>query len=135
MGLIAWDERLSVNIRSIDRQHRRIVRIVNELHGAMKDRRGKDVIGGLLVELVDYSGYHFDTEEEFFQQYGYPGLTAHRSEHGLFKARVGNLRKQFEGGNRLIVVEAMDFLKDWIRDHIVVTDNQYRPFLNGHGVY
>jgi len=135
MALIAWDEGFSVNVQSIDRQHRKIVGIANELHDAMRDRRGKDVIGGLLVELVDYSGYHFDTEEGFFQQYRYPGLLEHRSEHDLFKSRVGNLKRQFDGGNRLSVVEMMDFRKDWLRGHIIVTDHQYAPFLNGHGVY
>jgi len=135
VALMVWNEKLSVNIKAIDRQHQKIVGIINELHDAMKERRGRDVMAGLLVELVDYSGYHFDTEEDFFRQYKYPGLLVHKSEHDLFKSRVEHMRSQFNGGNKLIVVEAMDFLKDWLSDHILVTDHKYSPFLNGKGVY
>lgn len=135
MALMVWNEKLSVNIKAIDRQHQKIVRITNELHKAMKERRGKDVVGGLLVELVDYSGYHFDTEEDYFRQYGYPSLLVHKSEHDLFRSQIENMRGQFDKGNKLIVVEVMDFLKDWLSDHILVTDHQYVPFLKGKGVY
>ena len=45
------------------------------------------------------------------------------------------MKGKFDNVNRLVVVEAMDFLKDWLSDHILVTDHQYSPFLNGQGVF
>lgn len=52
MALMVWSEQLSVNIGAIDRLHRKIVGIINELHGAMKERRGKGVASGLLTVFL-----------------------------------------------------------------------------------
>ena len=54
MPFIEWNEKYSVHIEEIDSQHKKIFSIVNRLHGAMKARKGKEVIGNLLDELVDY---------------------------------------------------------------------------------
>ena len=63
MPFIEWNEKYSVHIEEIDSQHKKIFSIINRLHSALKARKGKKVIGNLLDELVDYTYYHFATEE------------------------------------------------------------------------
>ncbi len=134
MALMEWSEQYSVGIPGIDKQHKKLIQIINELHEAMRNRRGKDVLEGLLVELVDYTGYHFDAEERYFQQHQYSGYVNHKTEHDLLKAKVVDFKGKFERGDAMVTLEVMNFLKDWLADHIMVTDKKYGPFLKSKGV-
>jgi hemerythrin len=132
MPLIEWNEKYSVHIEEIDSQHKKIFSIINRLHGAMKARKGKEVIGNLLDELVDYPYYHFATEEKYFRLYSYPHFDVHKSEHDLMRGLTTDLKK-FDTNAEMIVIEAMDLLKDWLSDHVLGSDQKYGSFLNERG--
>ena len=34
----------------------------------------------------------------------------------------------------MLSMEVMSFLSDWLKNHIMKTDKQYGPYLNGKGV-
>ena len=131
MGLIEWSDSLSVGIPSIDEQHRELVAILNELHEAMMERRGRDVLGGLFARLIDYTKYHFSHEEELLERAQYAEFTAHRTQHVMLAEKVKQLQAQFEAGKITLGVEVMEFLRDWLRNHIAVSDKRYAGFLSG----
>ena len=70
MPLIAWDQGFSVGVGSIDEQHKKLIGLLNDLHDAMRFGKGRDVLGKVLAELIDYTAYHFRTEEGLFAKYG-----------------------------------------------------------------
>ncbi len=129
-----WDEKFSVKIGEIDSQHKKLFALINDLFDAMSAARGKDVLGTVLSELIEYTVYHFGTEERIFQQYGYPERINHKRAHDDLTGKVKELKTAFEGGNRMISIEVMNFLKDWLNVHILQEDKQYVPFLNSKGV-
>jgi hemerythrin len=45
MSIIQWDESFSVNVAEIDKQHQRLLEMINELYDAMRQGRGKVIIG------------------------------------------------------------------------------------------
>jgi hemerythrin len=47
---------------------------------------------------------------------------------------VGNFKQRFAAGDATVAMELMDFLKDWLVNHINGTDRKYVPFLKGKGV-
>lgn len=59
MALMSWSDNLSVNIKEIDEQHKKLVGMVNDLHDAMKMGKGNDVTGKILTGLIQYVGTHF----------------------------------------------------------------------------
>ncbi|MBF0323150.1 MAG: hypothetical protein HQL62_09485, partial [Magnetococcales bacterium] len=70
--LMPWTNKLSVNIRAMDQQHRRLVDLVNEVYAAV---RAGDIQRGLkttLPELVSYTVKHFKDEESLFEGHSYP---------------------------------------------------------------
>ncbi len=134
MPLIQWTQSLSVNIKEIDSQHKRLIELINLLHESMRAGKGKDVLGKVLGDLADYTVSHFGTEEGLFQKYGYPEYLRHKREHDELTKQVLALKDKFETGAPVITVELMNFLKDWLNGHILNSDKKYSEFLNSKGV-
>jgi len=65
MALISWNDNLSVHVGEIDRQHQQLIKMINDLDDAMKQGKGKEVLGKIVKGLSDYTAYHFSTEERF----------------------------------------------------------------------
>lgn len=72
MSLFAWNEKYSVNIQEIDDQHKRLIGLVSQLHGAMQQGKGKEVMDKILKELIQYTRTHFAAEERIMKVNGYP---------------------------------------------------------------
>jgi hemerythrin-like metal-binding protein len=134
MPLIQWAPKYSVNVREIDQQHQKLMALINELYDAMTAGHGKDVLSKVLGELINYTVYHFSFEEKLFDKHGYPETAAHKSEHEKLKATATDLKQKFDSGKGQITLEVMNFLKNWLNNHILGTDKKYTAFLNGKGV-
>lgn len=134
MSLIEWEPVLSVNVKSIDDQHKKLISMVNQLHDAMKSGKAKEIMGGILSELIDYTDKHFKHEEAYFEKHNYPGFLRHKKEHDDLRKTATDLKKKFDSGETLITVEVLYFLKDWLSKHILGSDKEYTPFLNAKGV-
>ena len=102
-------------------------RLYDEISRETPDR---DTIQEILEGLVDYTYNHFIVEEELFQRFGYPDAQAHKEEHdGFTKLAAEVLQRHEEGGD--VSQEVMDFLKEWLKHHILQVDMAYVPFLKG----
>ena len=134
MPLLEWSSGLDVGVTDFNKQHQRLVALINELHAAMLDGKGAQAIGHVPKEMGDYTVYHFQAEERLMAAKNYPGLAAHRAEHEAFVAKVKDLTVRFEQGTLALSVETLNFLKDWLIHHIQRTDKQYREFFAQAGV-
>lgn len=134
MALFVWSDKYSVNIKEIDNQHQKLVGMLNELHDAMKEGKGNEVLGKTLAELIQYVGVHFSAEERLMNAHAYPEYNEHKAEHVKLTQKVVELQKNFQQGEHVLTVEVLGFLKDWLQTHILGTDKKYSPFLIGKGV-
>lgn len=135
MGFIKWNSNYSVNISEVDEQHKKLIGLVNDMYDAMSVGKGREVLGPVLTELVNYTVYHFATEERLFQQYGYPDYERHKKIHDDLTARTKKLKETFDTGNKTITIDVMLFLSDWLNVHILNEDKKYGPFLNSKGIH
>jgi hemerythrin len=134
MALIQWDSSFTVNVAEIDTQHQKLVAMINDLNNAMKQGKGKDILGKIIDELFNYAGSHFATEEKYFDKFGYPAAASHKLEHNNFVKKVSEFKNGFDRGQLALTIEVMNFLKDWLRDHIKGVDKKYGPFFNEKGL-
>jgi len=132
--LMPWSANLSVNIKLIDDQHKKLVGMINELHKAMKLKKSNSAMGTILDRLVDYTASHFAVEEKLFAQFGYPEEKIHAELHRKLVAQVVDIQKKFKAGDAMLSMELMTFLKEWLVKHIQGTDKKYTSFLREHGV-
>jgi hemerythrin-like metal-binding protein len=132
--LIRWDSSLSVNIRLIDRQHQRLVELVNQLHQALRAGKGSEVLAEILGSLVDYTQRHFAEEERMMRAHNYPGTEQHLAAHAELVRQVGEFKAKLAQGTVSISSDLFNFLKSWLLHHIKQEDKAYGPYLNGRGV-
>ncbi len=132
---IQWSDIFSVNIKGIDEQHRELFRLINGLYDAWKANKTRDTIGKLFDGLINYTATHFKTEEDYFQQYGYPETAPHIEAHKALVKQAVELKDKFDRGELNINIEVMNFLKNWLNNHILRTDKRYSSFLNSKGVF
>jgi len=121
---MAWNNQLSVNIKEIDGQHIKLVELLNSFHDAMKQGKGKKVMGKTFSDLLDYTVYHFGTEESYMKKYQYPAFATHKKEHETLTKQATELSERFSRGEPVIGKESMTFLKNWLQDHILGTDKE-----------
>jgi methyl-accepting chemotaxis protein len=132
--LIDWGPRYFIGLKSIDEQHKILVDLMNELYEAFGSNKNKKVIKHVLKELLDYTIYHFGNEEELFEKYGYKESENHEDQHKKFIQRIEQFQKDFEKGNTILSFDLIDFLKNWLLNHILKIDAKYVPFLKERGV-
>ena len=122
MVFVEWSDKLSIGMPEIDDQHKELINILNRLHTAMAEGKGKAVLKDTLADLTDYTITHFYTEERYMTRYRYPQLAQHRVEHEAFVAKVKKFQEDFDAGNATISIELLRFIKNWLVNHISGTD-------------
>ncbi|MEM0467094.1 MAG: bacteriohemerythrin [Candidatus Thermoplasmatota archaeon] len=135
MALMNWDASFSVNVKEIDIQHQRLVEMLNQLHELMKVGQGKTAIAPILDELITYAGTHFSTEEKYFDQFRFSEAVRHKAEHKQFVQKVLAFQNDFKTGRTVLTMDVMNFLRDWLVNHIKGTDKRYSQCFNEHGLY
>jgi len=125
---VEWSDALSVGIEEIDAQHKVLVLLVNEIHNAIHQRRGREAVRHILNKLSDYTRIHFAVEESLMRILGYPEYEAHREEHAELIGKLSELQAGVATGNAAIGFENMHFLKIWLTKHIMESDQEYAGF-------
>lgn len=133
-NFIEWGPQFSVGIQEIDEQHKRLVSMVNSLYKAFKEGTERQVIASILNGLVEYTVYHFGTEEKYFEQFGYPEAEVHKKIHADLTRKVLAFKEKFDEGKATVSIELLKFLKDWLTNHICITDKKYGPYLKEKGL-
>ena len=126
---IAWSDTFMVGYDKIDDQHKTLVKLVNELHSNMTAGRTKETLMNTLKSLTDYTAYHFKTEERMMEKNNYPDFEKHKKQHDKFVEKVVGFKKQFEAGNAQVSEDILNFLRDWLLNHIAKTDKQLAGFM------
>lgn len=135
MALIEWSSELSVGIDSIDNQHQKLINMINALNDAMSTGEANEVLEKIFSGLAAYTQKHFAYEEQLFDKHGYAGTQEHKQQHKALIDQVVDLSEKFKSsGGSVISIEVMQFLKDWLTNHIMKTDKEYTDFLVEKGV-
>lgn len=132
MELFAWSEEYSVGVVELDAQHKKLFSLVNELHEAMAAGQGKEALERTLASLINYTRSHFAAEERFMKASGYPKFLQHKAEHEALTKKVLDYQKSYRTGKIALSIEVMDFLKGWLRQHVMASDKRYSPFPRGN---
>ncbi|MDR0496900.1 MAG: bacteriohemerythrin [Treponema sp.] len=130
-SVVQWQNSYSVGIKLIDEQHKELIRLTNKLSAnCMADRqKSMNAFHDTIREAVDYTGYHFGTEEKMMERVKYPEYSVHKSEHADFIREVSGRIEEFKPGNTLAPIQFVYFLRDWVLHHIAMSDKKLGDFL------
>lgn len=130
MALIKWRESYSTGIEQFDKEHRKIVVLVNDMFEAVRDNATEEEISKILSEVISYTEYHFNNEEEAMAAANFDGLEEHRQEHENLKAEALKFKDLLDEDLKNGTKELYHFLREWLTNHILDTDMKYSGKLN-----
>jgi hemerythrin-like metal-binding protein len=133
MALMTWSDKYSVGVKPLDGQHTVLFDIVNDLHAAMMKGQAQSLTGPLLRKLIEYTQNHFSAEEAMLAAAKYPGLAEHKIKHRDLIKQVEEYAARFESGEVALNVQLLNFLRDWLSNHILKVDKEYSSWLVKHG--
>ena len=134
MSFITWsDEKFSLKIPLVDAQHKCLVDLVNRMYDAVVAGMERSALEQILEELIDYTVYHFRTEEELFTLYRYPQFSLHKRQHDELTKQVSEFQNQFIEGSATISFEVMDFLHQWLVRHMAGSDRDFLYYMQEIG--
>jgi hemerythrin len=130
MSLLKWtEEQYGTTVAICDEQHKELFDRVNALHTAVSDG-GRPEIGNRLDRLIEYVVEHFTDEERLMEEKGYEDLANHRKMHADLINTCTDLQKKFHANEAEVDSGVMNFIKDWLDNHIPVIDKKYGPVLS-----
>jgi len=134
VAYLDWSDHYSVKIKEIDKQHRKLIDMINTLHEAMVARQGREAQKLIIDGMVDYAHSHFALEERYMRESAFPWHATHKLEHEAFTVKALELQKEVSNDGFILTLEILNFLKDWLKEHILGTDMRYVEHLTRYGL-
>ncbi len=125
---VSWKEQYSIGVPFVDKQHRFLVNIINRIHVAIEESDA-ETLAEALLDMKTYAHVHFQEEETFMEQGGYPELQSHSKQHKAFLQATETFLNELEEHPLAIGPEAGVFLRNWLIDHIQVQDRAYATYI------
>jgi hemerythrin len=118
MSFALWSSSYETGHPDVDRQHKHLFAMINELHAAMGHGRGREALGPVLTGLVAYTVEHFAAEETLMRASSYPDIERHMEKHEALARQVSELALRFSKGYLTIPSTLAQFLSTWLKHHI-----------------
>ncbi|MGC4001139.1 MAG: hemerythrin domain-containing protein [Anaeromyxobacter sp.] len=122
MPPLEWDEAYSLGIEEIDAQHRTLIRRLRRLGEAIGAERPVET-GKELRYLRQLVCEHFEDEERWMEEAGYPGCAEHERSHRAAEALLDQARRLLaETGLSLRFVSVVEEAARWLDEHLRTDD-------------
>jgi hemerythrin len=129
MAYFEWADDMVIDGGPIDADHQHLVDMVNDLHTATTEGRGREVVGGILEQLIRYTADHLHREEAQMAAAQFPNLEGHRKGHAAFVALLTELQQRYAAGQITVAAQLSSVLRDWLSLHIRRSDKELLAFL------
>lgn len=131
---LVWNDDYVTGVPEIDEQHMILVHTLNEASEKLGEDSSIENLQEITQNLLSYALYHFDTEEELMQEYGYESESedeadTHMKQHRAFSAKVVAVRDGLKSNTPIAPEDLLDFLNDWLVNHILNTDKKLAAFI------
>lgn len=121
------DEYLT-GIPSIDKEHRRLFEIAEELYQLCQNELVHDkydLLISALNELKDYTMLHFEHEETYMESIGYKKLFTQKVQHNAFREKLDSIDlDEIDNNQEAAIEDILAFVTDWLVNHILHVDKQ-----------
>jgi hemerythrin-like metal-binding protein len=129
----AWDD-IKTGVESMDTEHGLQLSLVNALDELIRNRMEPSLIAKTIGQLVEFTTVHFLSEELMMRVYRYPGLDAHKLEHGRLAEQVEQTRRSLEAGDDAAALATIDVLHSWLAGHIRSMDDEFARWCEKSGI-
>jgi hemerythrin len=133
MEPIQWTDEFSVGVSMMDRQHQKLIGMLNRLIKEPETQTHSETISDLLTGMIAYAREHFRDEEALMSEYDYPLKDQQAEQHKAFVKKTVDLCSAVEVGVDIVPHVMLEYLKDWLVHHILQQDMRYKTFFMERG--
>lgn len=126
-----WSDQYALGVHEMDGEHKILIEKINHFAQGIEERRSLHQLKGLFQDLGAYVEEHFGHEENFMESIQYPDLKNHKVIHKNLISRLGHFADEMRAG-RLDHDKLIQFLNDWLIQHILGVDMKYAQFHQHH---
>ena len=130
MPFMEWDDALNLGEPTLDRQHRGLVDLINQVSEAIESPDRDTEIMHSLTSMYLYARQHFFDEEAFMERAGYPRREQHAAQHKLFIEKAQHFTDACLDDS-MHDTDLLEFLVSWIQEHVRHEDARIMRFVNG----
>ncbi|MEI6379200.1 MAG: bacteriohemerythrin [Candidatus Falkowbacteria bacterium] len=131
---LVWEDKYSVGVEQIDNQHKKMFAVINDLVSAINSKPTEEKLSAIIKSLIEYKKFHFATEEKYFKEFNYDGAADHIAKHHEFSQKLEEIESKYVGDVVGLAFELVDFLEDWLIEHLMIIDQKYVPCFKAHGL-
>ena len=135
MAFLEWTNKNKINVRIVDEQHKKLFSLLNALHKATVNGEERSSLTSIMDELIEYTVYHFRTEEKLCKKHDYPNYVAHTAIHNKLTEQALELQQQCRVGSATISFDLLDFMHGWLVNHTTGIDKEVGAHLNKCGIF
>ncbi|MCS6970083.1 MAG: bacteriohemerythrin [Planctomycetota bacterium] len=126
----AWTADLATGHPELDRDHRELMELIEQLREAAAAGDAKARLSHALDRFREHVQRHFPEEERDMEAAAYPALARHREAHRALTAMVSELAVKDAGGDTVLYSE-VEQLAQALQRHIVLDDRAYAAHRRG----
>lgn len=137
----AFTTKYMTGIELIDEEHRHLFDIIRETNDLIHEEflyDKYDEIMRLLTELKNYTEFHFSDEEALMERIQYPGLDAQKRAHSAFVEKLVEIDlhdlDQMDDNQQDYLLDLIQFLLNWLTNHILGCDCKIGNYAKEHGL-
>jgi hemerythrin len=125
-----WSTEYATGIERIDKQHRGLFEMSDDVRAALDEGRGERVYGLLLETFDAYSRLHFDFEDRCMARCQCPADRQNSEAHASFLEALARFQQQYDvkGYDRADAHRFVEFFDRWLTDHVGRIAVQLKPY-------
>lgn len=120
--MIKWSEKFNTGNPIIDAQHKRLFEIAAEAEALFIEDSFCDKYDEIIkcvLELQDYTSYHFSCEERLMELSGYEKISEHKEMHKECIDEIAYiLSTDIDTNQKEVLRHTLEFILTWITEHI-----------------
>lgn len=125
MAFMDWTASLDLGVPAMDAEHKGLVDAMNKIYELGDKGADKATIDAAIQKLAGLTTRHFADEEKHMAAVGYPDLATHAVIHKNMLEKFTVLYNDFKAGAGKVDKAFYDFLKFWLKSHIMGIDRKY----------
>ena len=96
MAIIDWSAEFELGIPDIDREHRDLITLINELHAELGETSSAAEIVARLRTIYQHIADHFAHEEQLMRDSRYMSYAEHKEDHEILLDDLRDITEQVE---------------------------------------
>lgn len=120
---IEWSRRFETGIAELDREHRHLVDLTNQLRSSLEHPE-PHMLNSVFMQLAGYFFHHLVAEETLAAHHRVDAALQERlhREHQKFVAEIGQLQRKMDADPIGTAQAVHACLQDFIENHVLTTD-------------